>query len=474
MRYKATPLAVRNTPPTPSPGRSAARTASAWVALLAVALLVPSLLLPADSARAAGPALGLSPSSAAAGTSVRVSGSGLPAKVQGQLAFDGSTSGMPTFRTDASGSFAASITVPPSSVGSHSVEALSRSTGSRASAVLVSATLQVVTASATSTPAPTPTPTPIATLPATPAPTATPTPAPTATPTPAPTATPTPAPSATDRQPSFPIRAAFYYPWFPEAWNQQGMDPFTHYHPSLGYYDGSSSAVIASQIRAMQYGGLQAGIASWWGQGSRTDGRLPLLLAGAAGTGFRWSVYYEAEGTSDPTVSQIASDLTYIVGRYGADPSYLRIAGRPVVFVYGGATDGCSMVDRWRQANAGIGAYTVLKVFTGYKTCASQPDGWHQYGPAVAESNQSPYSFTISPGFWKANETSPRLARDLARWTQDIAAMVASNARFELVTTFNEWGEGTAVESASEWASGSGYGTYLDALHAALGTAPAP
>ena len=43
--------------------------------------------------------------------------------------------------------------------------------------------------------------------------------------------------------------------------------------------------------------------------------------------------------------------------------------------------------------------------------------------------------------------------------------MIASGAPFQLVTTFNEWGEGTAVESAQEWASSSGYGAYLDALH---------
>jgi hypothetical protein len=43
--------------------------------------------------------------------------------------------------------------------------------------------------------------------------------------------------------------------------------------------------------------------------------------------------------------------------------------------------------------------------------------------------------------------------------------MVASKAPFQLVATFDEWGEGTSVESASEWASGSGYGAYLDALH---------
>jgi Fibronectin type III domain len=43
--------------------------------------------------------------------------------------------------------------------------------------------------------------------------------------------------------------------------------------------------------------------------------------------------------------------------------------------------------------------------------------------------------------------------------------MVASNAPWQLVTTFNEWGEGTAIESANEWNSASGYGAYLDALH---------
>jgi hypothetical protein len=43
--------------------------------------------------------------------------------------------------------------------------------------------------------------------------------------------------------------------------------------------------------------------------------------------------------------------------------------------------------------------------------------------------------------------------------------MIASMEQFQLITTFNEWGEGSAVESAQEWSSASGYGSYLDALH---------
>ncbi|RPJ26412.1 MAG: hypothetical protein EHM33_11625, partial [Chloroflexi bacterium] len=45
------------------------------------------------------------------------------------------------------------------------------------------------------------------------------------------------APVVADTQPSFPIRAAFYYPWFPEAWDQRAINPYTNYTPSLGFYD---------------------------------------------------------------------------------------------------------------------------------------------------------------------------------------------------------------------------------------------
>ena len=62
-------------------------------------------------------------------------------------------------------------------------------------------------------------------------------------------------------------------------------------------------------------------------------------------------------------------------------------------------------------------------------------------------------------------EATPRLARDLTHFNQNIRDMIASKAPFQLVTTFNEWGEGTSVESSTEWQSASGYGAYLDALH---------
>jgi hypothetical protein len=266
-----------------------------------------------------------------------------------------------------------------------------------------------------------------------------------------------------DRQPPFPIHAAFYYPWFPEAWHQQGFDPFTNYTPSAGFYDGSDPAIIASQIAALRYGGQDAGIASWWGNATPTDGRIQLLLDAAKATPFRWALYFEQESIADPSVTAISTALGYIDTSYGHQTAYLRVGKRPVIFVYAAGNDGCGMATRWKQANAGR-FYVVLKVFPGYLACADQPDSWHQYSPAVAADSQPGFSYAISPGFWKKGDPV-RLPRDLARWRQNVAAMYASGAPWQLTTTFNEWGEGTSVESATAWATPSGKGAYLDALH---------
>jgi hypothetical protein len=269
--------------------------------------------------------------------------------------------------------------------------------------------------------------------------------------------------AASDWQPSFPIRAAFYYPWFPQAWTQSSIYPYTNYTPSLGYYSSADLIIVKKHIEMMQYANTQVGIASWWGQGQQTDTKIAGLLTAASGTNFRWALYYENESLADPSATQIQNDLVYIRDHYGKDPSYLRVNGKFVVFVYAAPNDVCGMADRWKQANT-VGAYIVLKVFPGYAGCASQPDDWHQYSPAVAADGQGKISYSISPGFWLKGQPV-RLARDLNRWTQNVKDMVASGARWQLITTFSEWGEGTIVEPAAEWASASGYGQYLDVLH---------
>jgi hypothetical protein len=272
-----------------------------------------------------------------------------------------------------------------------------------------------------------------------------------------------------------PIRAAFYYPWYPSAWRQKGVYPYTRYKPTLGYYSSTDAAVIRRHVAAMRYARIQAGISSWWGRGHRTDTAFARILdvTHTLKNGFRWAVYYEAEGRADPSVADLSADLEYLRTRYAGRPEYLKVGGRFVVFVYADGRDRCDMADRWHAANT-VGAYVVLKVFAGYRSCANQPDGWHQYAPAKSTDAQPGYAFTVSPGFFKVGEAAPRLQRDVARWRTDVRAMIASRAPFQLVATFNEWGEGTAVESAAGWATRSGYGAYLDILRTPAQTPAAP
>ncbi len=289
-----------------------------------------------------------------------------------------------------------------------------------------------------------------------------------------------------------PIRAAFFYPWYPTHWTSCGTPPCTKYSPNLGQYSSTSSAVISDQVRAMLYGRITAGIASWWGPGSREDRAMPALLAATRGTPFKWSLYYELEQSSEPSAYRIHKDLLYVRRRYSHDPGFLKVNGRMVVFVYASyAREGCSVVSKWERANIGIGAYLSISIVPGWSLCPIQPDSWHYYdglehreiGTASTGGNAftGDSSFTISPGFYPYYDRSPAclgsdstypnlcLPRDPKDWKQNVADMVASSATWQLITTFNEWNEGTSIEEATGlrgWSSGSGYGTYLDALAA--------
>ena len=71
-------------------------------------------------------------------------------------------------------------------------------------------------------------------------------------------------PAADTSQPSFPIHAAFYYAWYPEAWLRDPVFPYSLFHPSLDYYSAYDARVVRKHTDAMLYANLDAGIYSWW------------------------------------------------------------------------------------------------------------------------------------------------------------------------------------------------------------------
>lgn len=249
------------------------------------------------------------------------------------------------------------------------------------------------------------------------------------------------------------------------------------------------------------------------------------------GRGLAGSIYYEFEGFADPGLNQIRSDLRYLTQKYISDPvlnrrwlKYCVDANTcyPVIFVYAGGTGPevlpcgnsqagiTGMVERWEEANRKtsrrtsisyeprVSFHIALKVFGDPDGAGPEPDwrgcqtalnlnpnlfSWHQYGPANAVQQHLPYSHVISPGFrhWQdtgtPGDTHPHLARlSDSAWRTNITNMVNSGAKWQLVTTYNEWQEGTGVEPASGSVTGTTFSPttlYLDALHDILVGGPA-
>ena len=98
----------------------------------------------------------------------------------------------------------------------------------------------------------------------------------------------------------------------------------------------------------------------------------------------------------------------------------------------------------------------------------SLPSSWHQYSPGHDVAEIQPHTFSVSPGFWRADRSTPNLPRlSENEFRDNVRAMVNSGTDWQLITTFNEAGEGTMVEASDHWIndSSSAYGYYLDALH---------
>jgi hypothetical protein len=268
-------------------------------------------------------------------------------------------------------------------------------------------------------------------------------------------------------QPSPPYHAAFFYPWYPQ-WTDRGHQPpsnwFSNYlpdpnpcafDPATELYSSTDSRILYWQLRKMAEARLEVAIASWWGRTHKTDQAMRFILADAMNRpdnpypNLRWAIYYEKESIGDPSPDELTGDLEYIRDTFASQPAYLRIDGRPVVFVYAAGNDQSGMAARWAEARRRAGFYVVLKVYAGYRNDPNQPDSWHQYAPANRSDRQLPYSWMVSPGFWLDGE-NVRLERDLDAFKKAVAEMVAAEVPWKLVQTWNEWGEGTSVEPGEQ------------------------
>lgn len=293
---------------------------------------------------------------------------------------------------------------------------------------------------------------------------------------------------------------AFYYPWYgvPDGPGGSGrsihwghidverkeIKKSTHY-PALGPYDSNDSSVIDRHMRWTKRAGLDGLIVSWWGHDDYTDKSIQKLLDSAHRHERKITIYYETVPAPKTPVAAWR-DISKLLVRYAGHPSWLRARGQPVVFIYGRAVNqlglpGWLRVQRllrvqsqhredaphWPLLIGDRVDHEAAEVFQGlhvYNPAAalrdltlSETEDWtvRTYARWVGLAKQAGRisSVTVIPGYddTKVREPGLRVERHggelyRAQWEEAISAA----PDWVLVTSFNEWHEGTEIEPSLE------------------------
>lgn len=141
------------------------------------------------------------------------------------------------------------------------------------------------------------------------------------------------------------VVGVYYYPWYGQGSGGHGFGDTLRDHlapkqyPELGYYDNADAAVIAAHINQSVEGNIHFWACSWWGPGGFEDNIIKdhILTHEEAGK-LKYAILYESTGRlgsfTSPDYSRLVPDVQYFADNYFGNPNYLKIDGRPVIFIY--------------------------------------------------------------------------------------------------------------------------------------------
>ncbi len=285
---------------------------------------------------------------------------------------------------------------------------------------------------------------------------------------------------------------AFYYPWYGTPggagpatgyrhWGDadrsaRTVERSTHY-PTLGRYDSFEPKVLTKHTKWAADAGVDGFVVSWWGHGDYSDRALGPILDACEARGLDATVYYER--VPDPkTAASAATDILKLLRAHADHPAWLTVDGKPVIFVYGRAV-GQLGLDGWLRAIDRVNEKLSRDVaFIGDRL--SRPaarifDGIHTYNPAstiasaddvgrwagrtypewvgMAERTDRISTVTVVPGYDDTKIRTPGLAvgrRDGALYAEQWKQVLTADPDWVLVTSFNEWHEGSEIEPSAE------------------------
>jgi glycoprotein endo-alpha-1,2-mannosidase len=289
---------------------------------------------------------------------------------------------------------------------------------------------------------------------------------------------------------------AYYYGWYGNpavsgSWRHwKGVDPARQVidnmlrFPALGAYDSHDPKIVESHVAAARAAGITGFIASWWGPGSFEDKGIPQLLAAARNHQLAVSVSV-ARITDTQSTSRTRgaiAEIEHLLRNYAGDPAWLRVGGKPVLFIYGRAVHQLSTAD-WRevidqvQRDISGGVFLVADspgpdyrpLFEAFNHYNITGETQHKTPPQIRDWARRTYrqrvaaagrgrisNVTVIPGYddRKSNRPSPRPVTERwggetyrVLWEEAIAAL----PDWILITSWNEWHEDSEIEPSADF-----------------------
>lgn len=288
---------------------------------------------------------------------------------------------------------------------------------------------------------------------------------------------------------------------YPEASFLPPDDIHAPFYPARGLYSSSDRLVLREQLQEMARARIDAAVVSWWGrpgiskgdsQGIVNDAFLQAvfdiadgLIADGLPTA-RVAVHMEPyEGRS---AASLYADLAYLHQQYGERPSWHRMRGQRVFYVYDSyhiqAADWAKLLKPAQAAAASAAdevssiRETALDGFFiglwldyghGEELAAGGFDGAYSYFASdisygasqhnwramqsAAEARGMVFVPCVAPGYddsrirpWNAG--TRRAREGGVYYNRAWEAALQSGAGHVAITTWNEWGEGTQIEPA--------------------------
>ncbi len=312
---------------------------------------------------------------------------------------------------------------------------------------------------------------------------------------------------------------AFYYGWYgtPQVsrewrhWNAGGLNPdkmkngkreiASAHEPKGDVYDSSDEEIILRHLELAQNAGIDALVVSWWGGNTFEEKNLLKMMDVIEKKKIRVRVAVYVEAVPQYDEKQILPMLQYIVKNFTGRKSYFTTDnGKPVIFVYGRAIfpsvfcmfEGCektppekiswneALVEIKKEKNVFVVADAVAyTMFNKLPDIAAMGfDGAHVYNPHLetnmklnmaktyknfvkqAEKLKLLPAVTVIPGYddrWSGRKVASVTERNSGKLYSDLwDDAISSGAPWVLITSFNEWHEGSEIEPSM------GYGdTYL-------------